>query len=98
MIQGSDVAPGTATYLVKAILAVLVAVTVLGLAWYLTTKAIEVYVNTTQAATGINQSDLQDANDRAGSNTDFGKAMDQWSNIEDVDGFTSGGFGGVFND
>lgn len=98
MIRGSDVAPETTSYLVKAIISVLVAITVIGLVWYVTTKAIEVYVNTTMAATGINQSGLSDANDRASADTNFGRSMDQWSNIEEIDGFTSGGFGGVFND
>lgn len=98
MIKGSDIAPESATYLGKAILSVLVWVTVIGLTWYISTKAIEVYVNTTNAATGINQSALSDANSRNEADTNFGKSMDQWGNIEDIDGFTNGGFGGVFND
>ena len=98
MVRGSDIAPESASYLGKAILSVLIWVTVIGLTWYIATKAIEVYVNTTNAATGINQSDLSDANDRAGANTNFGRSMDQWENIEDIDGFTNGGFGGVFSD
>lgn len=100
MVRGSDIAPESASYLGKAILSVLIWVTVIGLTWYIATKAIEVYVNTTNAATGINQSDLSDANNssRAGANTNFGRAVDQWSNIEDIDGFTQGGFGGVFSD
>ncbi len=84
-------------WLLKAILVVLVAIAIFAVSRYLVSKTIDVFTNTVRAGFGVDLDELNSSNDLSGANDNLSN-LGQWDNIEDVEGFDRGGFGGVFSD
>lgn len=84
-------------WILKAILVVLVAITVISVARFGVAKTIDIFVNTVRAGFGVDLNELSDNNDLSGAQSNL-NTLDQWENVRDVEGFQSGGFGGVFSD